>query len=554
MLDMFALVPAYPELHDRGMKMERLSALDASFLRIETKCAHMHVGWHADLALPPGHAPLDAVELRRRIASKLHLAPRFRQRLRDAPVGEPFWTDDPRFRISDHVTSTAALTRADELRAISDEFFSRRLNRDRPLWEILVVPRAGPGHAAVLGKVHHAMVDGIAAVQLGMLLFDLEPNPACPEPVPWAPERVHSPARVAVESLKDAALEQFRAARLAAGMGLRPGKALRSADSVRRAAISLAGDLARPAPASFLRGELSPQRVLVPARADLDRVKAVARALGVKLNDLVLAAVAGSLRSLAEIVDAPPTTQRAMVPISTRGEDERGGNRITFAFIDLPVDVADPGDRLRDVVHQMAELKRSGYARGTDVLLRTVGLLPGPLKDGVARVASSPRTYSLTVSNVPGPTVPLYAAGARVLSIHPLIPISEGHSLSVGVLSYGGQLHFGVYADPTALPEAERLERLLPAAFDQLERLELASQPVLPPGGRVPDRTGDGEESEHGDQDRPQHERGARGQRGGAARELRDPKPGGRNGDRDPAAGRSRAGGRDGRPGSRQPG
>jgi WS/DGAT/MGAT family acyltransferase len=553
MLDMFALDLAYPELHDRGMKMERLSPLDASFLRIETKSAHMHVGWHADLALAPGHPPLDALELRRRIAAKLHLAPRFRQRLRDAPVGEPFWTDDARFRISDHVKVTAALTEPGELRAASDEFFSRRLDRDRPLWEILVVPRAGPGHAAVLGKVHHAMVDGIAAVELGMLLFDLEPHPACPEPVPWTPERAHSPARVAVESLKDAALEQFRAARQAAGIGLRPGHALRSADSVRRAALSLAGDLARPAPASFLRGDLSPRRVLVPARADLERVKAVARSLGVKLNDVVLAAVAGSLRSLAEIVDAPPTPQRAMVPISTRSEDERGGNRITFAFVDLPVDVADPGARLREVVHQMAALKRSGYARGTDILLRGAGLLPGPLKDGVARVASSPRTHSLTVSNVPGPTVPLYAAGARVLSIHPLIPISEGHSLSVGVVSYGGQLHFGVYADPTALPEAARLEGLLPAAFEQLEELTLASRPAPPAAGRVA-RTGDGEESGHGDQVRPQHDRVTLGQRSGPARDVRDPQPGGWNRDRDLAAGRSRAGGRNGRAGSRQPG
>lgn len=492
MLDTIALDPTLSGVHDRRMEMERLSPLDASFLRVETRCAHMHVGWHADVELPPGEAPLDAGELRRRIASKLHLTPRFRQRLRDAPVGEPFWTDDPRFKVSDHVTSTHALTGPAELRAVSDEFFSRPLDRGRPLWEILVVPRAGPGRAAVLGKVHHAMVDGIAAVQLGVLLFDLEPNPSRAEPVPWSPEPVHSPVRVAVESLKDTALEQFRAARQAAGLSLRPGSALRSAGSVRRAALSLAGDIARPAPRSFLRRELSPRRVLIPARVDLDRARGSARALGVKLNDLVLAGVSGALRELAAIVDAPPTQQRAMVPISTRADGERGGNRITFAFVDLPVHLREPSDRLSEVVHQMAELKGSGYAGGTDALLRSVSLLPGPIKGGVARVAASPRTYNLTVSNVPGPTVPLYAAGARVQSIHPLIPITEGHSLSIGVLSYGGKLHFGVYADPEALPQAGRLEDLLPAAVAEIERIpSLASQPGSLESGATSERRGE---------------------------------------------------------------
>lgn len=450
--------------------MERLSPLDASFLRIETPTAHMHVGWLAELALSPGAPPFDAGELGSRIAAKLHLAPRFRQRLRDAPVGEPFWADDPRFRVADHVNAVPPVAGPAELRELSDAFFSRRLDRGRPLWEILVVPRAGPRRAAVLGKVHHAMVDGIAAVQLGMLLFDLEADPARPEPVPWSPERISSPSEVAVESVKDVALEQFRAARQAASMGLRPGDALRSAGSVRRAAFSLAGDLARPAPPSFLRGELSPKRVLVPSRVELKRAKRAASQLGVKLNDVVLAAVAGGLRSLSEIVGTEPSAQRAMIPMSTRSEGESGGNRITFGFIDLPVELAGPRERLEEIARQMGELKRGGYADGTDTLLRSISFLPGAVKDGIAKVAASPRTYNLTVSNVPGPAVPLFAAGSRVLSIHPVIPISEGHSLSIGVLSYGGRLHFGVYADPSCLPQAGRLEHLLPLALGEIER------------------------------------------------------------------------------------
>jgi WS/DGAT/MGAT family acyltransferase len=213
--------------------------------------------------------------------------------------------------------------------------------------------------------------------------------------------------------------------------------------------------------------------VLIPARVELARARRVAAIAGVKLNDVVLATVTGALRDLAELLEEPYLPHRAMVPVSVRAEHENGGagNRITFAFIDLPVDRPEAGERLTAVVSQMAKLKRSQFASGSDLLLRSVGMLPGQLKQGVARVASNPRTYSITVSNVPGPTMPLYAAGGRVLSVHPVIPISEGHSLSIGVVSYEGELHFGAYADPVALPDASELRGLIPLA---LERLELA--------------------------------------------------------------------------------
>jgi WS/DGAT/MGAT family acyltransferase len=282
----------------------------------------------------------------------------------------------------------------------------------------------------------------------------------------------------------DLALEQFRAARNIASAGLRPGQAMRRAGSVRRAAFSLAGEIARPAPESFLRAPLSERRILIPAQFELERAKRIARSRGAKLNDIVLAAVSMALRELSIGLGAPPLPQRAMVPISVRGDDERdsGGNRITFGFVDLPVEKEDPDECLAEVTRQMTRLKGSSYADGTDMLLRTVSLLPGRLKSAVAGVAASPRTYNLTVSNVPGPTVPLHVAGARVTSIHPVIPISEGHVLSVGVLSYDGKLHFGAYADPEGLPEAGRLEWLLPQAIAELEapsELDHAEEPIL---------------------------------------------------------------------------
>ena len=196
--------------------MARLSTLDSSFLRVETPNAHMHVGWLAPLELPPGVDRLDAVELIERIGARLHLAPRFRQRLASAPLGiaEPTWVDDPQFALRRHIRVIEPpdpLSRSD-LRTVTDRFLSTQLRRDRPLWEILIVPRVAGRGAAVLGKVHHAMVDGIAAVELGMVLFDLSPDAEVPLPADWEPEGTAGPLRLAVDAVADSALDQFRAA------------------------------------------------------------------------------------------------------------------------------------------------------------------------------------------------------------------------------------------------------------------------------------------------------------------------------------------------------
>jgi WS/DGAT/MGAT family acyltransferase len=263
-------------------------------------------------------------------------------------------------------------------------------------------------------------------------------------------------------------------------LGLRPGRALRVADNVRRAAFSLAGELSRPAPESFLKAPLTPGRVLIPARVEMARAKRLATDSDAKLNDVILAAVAGALRDLAVRLGAEPTPQRAMVPINVRSKTEANGNRITFGFVDLPVQLPSSDQRLGDVIRQMIALKASGFAAGSDLLLRSTAVLPAPLKAGVARVAASPRTYNLIVSNVPGPKVPLYLAGARVSSVHPVIPISDGHALSIGVVSYDESLHFGIYADPTALPEAEQLEGLIPAELDRMEATRRTSRRPSP--------------------------------------------------------------------------
>jgi WS/DGAT/MGAT family acyltransferase len=395
----------------------------------------------------------------------------------EAPLGlgEPEWVDDPGFRLDRHISVCRATPIGRHaLRGIADDFLSFPLPRDRPLWSLLLVPRVGPDGAAILGKVHHAMVDGIAAVELGMLLFDLEPEPQAPAgadvPPPWAPRARPATAKRALGALAHDAGQRARAASSIVRLGSSPREGLKAADAGRRAAVSLAGDALRPAGDSFLNPSITPARTLVTQTMPMDELGRIKRARGVKLNDVVLTLAAGALRQLALVREEEPADLRVMVPVSTRGGDERGagGNRVTFCFLRLPLSEPEPLDRLRRVHRDTVEMKRSGRIAGSELLLRSMEQLPGPLKTAAARFAASPRLYNLTVSNVPGPPVSLYAAGAQVTSVFPVIPLSDGHALSLGVLSYSGAMHFAAYADPITLPEARELPTLLSMALVEL--------------------------------------------------------------------------------------
>ena len=451
--------------------MDRLSTLDSSFLRVETPSAHMHVGWLSRLRLPIGARALDAELVEARIAARLHLAPRFRQVVRPLPVGEPAWSDHHDFDLSSHVRVVHGRRSDGEVRELCDEFLSRRLDRSRPLWELLVVPELEEGRAAIAGKVHHAMVDGIAAVELGMLLFDASPEVEPAEAPAWAPEPVSAGLRVTVDAVADSALDQFRAARRVAALGLAPGRTASLAQTMRRAALSVAEDALNPAPPSPLNRPLGPGRTLVTAELPLARLHTLKRRLDVKLNDVVLALAAGALRRFTATLDESPQALRAMVPVSVRQPgEEAGGNRITFAFVELPCNEPSALRRLSLIHSQTQELKRSGRVDGSEAILRSTSVLPGFLKDRAARLAASPRLYNLTVSNVPGPGAPLFAAGAMVEDIFPVIPLAEEHLLAIGVLSYRERLHLAVYADPAGLPEVGDLAGLFATALGELER------------------------------------------------------------------------------------
>lgn len=453
----------------------RLGALDGSFLRVETSNAHMHVGWSA-LFRPAEDRPRPALEeLRRSVAARLPYIPRFRQRLAFPPpgFGEPFWVDEPDFDLGAHVTQLTGERDAvslDTFAKLVDGVLSTPLDRRRPLWQVGLVPRLEDGRVGMVVKLHHAMVDGLSAVEVGLLLLDPGPQSEPPKPQGRAGRRLPSPVPGTVSLAAAAALsvarETLGAARAAASLAASPrrqGAAL--AGTLGRVAAVVRDDLLPRAPASSLNVPIGPQRTLARGRVALAELQAARALLGADggpratVNDVYLAAVAGALRALALRRGETPLPLKAMVPVSVRSDAEGAGpgNRLSFVFLDLPVEAESARERLGLVQRATSAYKRSGRVSGGEAVLSALAALPAPLKDVAARAAASPRAYNITISNIPGPSAPVYLLGAELEEAYPVVPLSEGHALSVGAFTYRGQTFLGFYADPDALPEAQDL-------------------------------------------------------------------------------------------------
>ena len=466
---------------------ERLSPFDGSFLRVETANAHMHVAWSATFRVAPQRPRPTLARLRRHIDARLELIPRFRRRLAyPLPgMGEPFWVDDPAFDVTRHVLELGMPNaELDDRRFafLCDRMLSEPLPRDRPLWEIRLAPRLQGGRCGILARLHHALVDGRSAVEVALLLLDADPDAVTGLPARWQPRPAPGTARLAAGAIASRAGESLRAARSAVRMAGEPrSSASRLGGTLRRAALAAGEDLLRPAPSSALNARIGPRRRLVRHTVPIEDVLIVKRRLGVTLNDVCLAMAAGGLRRLAVARGDPPRPLKTMVPVNVRGEGEDAslGNRISFAFIDLPLDVASPERRLARIHMATAAFKRGGRPAGAEAVLGALGLLPDPLRNAAAKAVAHPRVYNLTVSNIPGPRVPVYMLGAELLEAHPVVPIAEGHALSIGIFSHGERLGFGLYADPEVFPQVDDL----PASLD------VSLRELLLPRGAT--RTGD---------------------------------------------------------------
>lgn len=455
---------------------ERLSAMDGSFLRLETSNAHMHVAWSATFAVAPGRPRPSLSRLRRSISARLEHVPRFRRRLAYPlrGMGEPFWVDDPAFDVSRHVVELGMPnSELDDRRFafLCDRVLSEPLPRDRPLWEIRLAPRLQGGRCGIVARIHHALVDGKSALEVALLLFDTDRDAAPGLPTRWQAPSAPGAARLSAGAIASGAGDSLRAARSLVRVAGEPrSSATRLAGTLRRAALAAGEDLLRPAPSSVLNARIGPRRTLVRHSVPVADLVAAKRRFGVTLNDVCLTMAAGALRELSLARGEQPRTLKAMVPVNVRGAGQAGalGNRISFAFVDLPLDVATPERRLARIHTATAAFKHGGRPAGAESVLGALGLLPDPLRGLAARALASPRVYNLTISNVPGPRVPIYMLGAELLESHPVVPLAEGHALSIGMFSHIESLHFGLYADPAAFPQVHDLPGTLDTSLAEL--------------------------------------------------------------------------------------
>jgi len=464
------------------MTVTRLSPLDASFLAVETPTAHMHVGWAAIFEPPADGVRPSFEQLREHVAGRLPRAPRYRQTLRSVPFGinAPVWVDDLDFDVSRHVVASES----DRLPEVVEECMSKPLPRHRPLWQVWIADRLDDGRIGVVGKAHHCMVDGIAAVELGTLLLDPDPVAPPPEPDAWSPESPPSDAKLLGRGLVDLARSQLDLAAIPARAARSPRRALELASRARRAAAALL-DAARPAPPTpQLNPPISPFRRLGLLARPIDDLARIKGRFGVKLNDVLLAASAGGVRAFLRKRGENPSRLKTMVPVNVRGSGEADqlGNRISFMFVDLPCDEPDPVRRLREIHAATSDRKRAGKPEGADDVVRSIGFAPSPLQGVVSRLIASPRTFNLTVSNIPGPPEPLYMRGCPLAEAYPVVPIPERHALSIGVTTVGEGAFFGLYADPESLPGIDGLADEIDLAIDELAELSPAieeREPIL---------------------------------------------------------------------------
>ncbi len=456
------------------MSVTRLSPLDASFLAVETPTAHMHVGWVALFEPPLGRPVPSFAEFRDHIAARLPRAPRYRQLLKPPPLGlgTPLWVDDERFDVARHVVRGGP-RRLDDLVA---RFMSRPLPRTRPLWQICIGDPLEDGRIPVLGKAHHCMVDGIAAVELATLIVDPEPDPPPPEPDGWVPRRSPGTPELVARTLGDIARTPIDLAAVAGR--LTPAGVPGAVARVHRAAGALL-DAARPARGSSLNPPISPLRRLGLLARPTSELVEIKRAFGVKLNDVILAVCSGAVRDLLRGRGERPIRLKSMVPVNVRAPGEAGelGNRISFMFVDLPCDEPDPVRRLRCIHQATRERKLAGEPEGADDVMRSLAFVPAPVQRIVSRLVASPRAFNLTVSNIPGPRESLYMRGCRLAEAYPVVPIADRHALSIGVTTVGDGACFGLYADPESLPELDELAAGIGRATDELLGLTIGSQP-----------------------------------------------------------------------------
>jgi diacylglycerol O-acyltransferase len=458
-----------------GTMSDRLTSLDASFLYLEESTTAMHVG--SVMVFQPPREGFDYDKLVSIIESRIGAIPRFRQKVRDVPgrIANPVWVDDEAFDMSYHVRRSGLPSPGndEQLQDFVARVQPRKLDRTRPLWEVYLVDGLRDGHFAIVTKTHQSLIDGVNALDIAHVIVDaVKGDDDLPEVVPWEPSRSPSPAELVTGAVIDAVRRPTQVVDLVRG-GLNDvvNVGMRAAESAGTLLSAVARTAARPAPDSPLNAEVGTSRRWVMVDTDLEDYRTVRRRLArgayaedVTINDVVLATIAGGLRTWllgrGEAVSGP-TVVRAMVPVSIYGDDPAGmyANQVMACVVNLPVGEPGASMRLHQIAFAMRQQMEGGQAVGASSLANLAGFAPPTLHALGARVGSamSRRLYNVMITNVPGPQSPLYAGDAKMLSTFPVMPLAKGQALSIGITSYDGGVYYGLNADRDAMPDVDDL-------------------------------------------------------------------------------------------------
>ncbi len=454
--------------------LDRLTSIDASFLHQEGPASHMHIGAVLLFEGPPPKFE----DYLSHVRGRLHLVPRYRQKLATPPLetGRPLWVDDPSFNLEYHVRHAALPSPGTEqqLFLLVARIASQPLDRSRPLWESWLVEGLEQDRFALMFKTHHSLVDGVSGVDLATVLFDLsrEPAPSATDLEPWQPHREPSPAELVLAGLRGAVLTTAELASRALAAVTRPASTL----NVLRDAAEGVGEIVwaglNPAPESPLNVEIGPHRRFAVVRQELADYKEVKDALGGTVNDVVLTVVSGALARWLRSrgVRTEGLEMRALVPVSVRSKDDQGtlGNRLTVMRGPLPVYIKDPLARLRFVHSAMDGLKESKQAVGAATLAAVNNLAPPTILAQASRLNFSTRLFNLIVTNIPGPQLPLYVLGRRLVDLFPVAFLPDHHALAVAIMSYNGGIDYGLLGDYDALPDIDLIAEGIQASLAEL--------------------------------------------------------------------------------------
>jgi len=471
---------------------ERLRPRDQAILAGESPTTPMH---NATVEIfDPLGSGFDYADLVELIADRIAFVPRYRQRIQGVPawIANPVWIDDPGFDLAYHVRRSAVPRPGtlDQLRELVARIVSRPLDRSRPLWEVYFVEGLQDGRFAVLSKSHQILVDGVETVDLGQVLLDVAQEPKVLAHDEWRPRRRPTPAALVADAVTESLAHPTTALSTVRGNS---ASLLRHAESAGRRIAVVGSALAkrRPVNDSPVTGPLSQQRRFVAVRTELSVYRRIRRVHGCTVNDAILATVTGALRGwlMTRVESMAGVRQlKAVVPMSVIDDELEAtslGTQIAAHHVDLPIGEASPVIRLHQVSYSFQAHKDTGRAVAANRLAGIAGFAPTTFHALGSRVVGAEvrKGFHLSVTNVPGPQFPLYAAGAQMVETYPVHPLLPGHALAIGVTSYDGGVFYGITADRDLLPDVDLLGQCLTDALDELDETtkDAHRPPARPP-------------------------------------------------------------------------